>query len=199
MADPAWEAYHGQVQMTATSALLEAGATSCSQTLAMGTCPAGAHSVLPTYTLPTGKNVKNIEEAPEPPADGSAVKSAWEQAGTNVSVELKFVKPVVPEWTPPPKPPCSLAQLIPARDVKKKEESVEATESFKAVVQQMAGVLNDMCLEKMNGAAGRGSGNGTRPAHHHALNQDLVRSGHYLQLHESLKKAAVQVLLEKFR
>lgn len=56
--------------------------------------------------------MKPVEEAP---AGGA---NAWQAAGSAIKVTLRLARPVVPPWSPPPKPAKTLLELIPPRDLK---------------------------------------------------------------------------------
>lgn len=197
VADPAWESYHAAAPLPAhvTQALLQPGATAASTTLpalrAFGSVAGELPHVatcLPGYTAPAGK-VKPIEDAP---ADGS---NAWAAAEAVIALSLKFSRPIMPPWTPPPKPARSLTELIPPRDLTPKPPPVTATDAFRNQVQ---GVVKSLALEytqSIGGSVGTAAGpEGSveaQAARQKALVFELNRSGKYLELKDSLKAAVV--------
>lgn len=193
--DPAWEAYHAGLTAEVGAQLLVAGATEAAVPVALQPFAAsGAKAFLPPYVAPAGK-AKPVEEAP---AGGA---SAWATAGTRAAIKLRFARPIVAPWSPPPKPERPLLELIPARDLSPKVEPTTATDDFKAQVASIAKALAAEYKAAFPGAPASAPGTAAEAveSRHKALVFDLNRSGKYLQLKDSLKSAVVAIVKEKYR
>ena len=137
-----------------------------------------------------------MEDAPAVPTDGSPAPNAWAQASSKLQLLLTVARPIVPEWKPPPKPAKTLSDLIPPRDLHPKPPPVTASEDFKAQVEVVARALaREYSSVFPTPESALVVEAGTR---HKQLVFELNRSGKYLQLKDSLRKAVVRIVRERF-
>eukprot|EP00798_Chlamydomonas_sp_ICE-L_P031356 gene31356-6512_t len=176
---------------------LQAGATSlapegpqpitvcCEEVLASS----GLVSCLPVYEASGGK-VKPLEA--ETPEAGS---SAWQLAGTSLSMSLLFHRPVVTPWEPPERPPKSMTELVPTRDLNPFPPPATADDDFR---EQVRGALQELASAYAAEPAPLPE-TASQPTaqRHRRVIFALNRSGQYDELRNVMKAPLVRIVKEK--
>ncbi|KAF5833010.1 hypothetical protein DUNSADRAFT_10931 [Dunaliella salina] len=202
LSDPAWPAFRGVAAVPRSRDLIMPGVTEVQQER-QEACPlkavpaSGFASALPNYVPPQGKGVKVLEEGLPPLAPGSPLPCAWAEAGSRLQgLSLRFARPLVPAWKPPPSRP--LMELLPgaSNHLQRHIPSKAAVQAFKDQVKQMAAALVDL---QLSGEGGANNGQQQTAPGLRQLKEHLADSGKLAELREGLRRSSVAVAMEQHR